>query len=175
MSLDKGKMPKIDASPYRFAVVASRFNKTLVDALVRDAVATLHNAGVDAENIRLIRVPGAAELPHVCNLLAETDEYDAVIALGVVIAGETPHHEIIGYSTAHALQNVAVMTTVPMINGIIVANNKAQAEARTVGEIRRGVEFAEAAIEMAWQTSMLLDEVIEAQEARGADNKNIKD
>lgn len=57
MSLDKGKMPKIDASGYRYAIAASRFNKELVDALVRDAVGTLHRCGVDAENIRLVRVP----------------------------------------------------------------------------------------------------------------------
>lgn len=167
MSLDKGKMPKIAAAEYRFAVAASRFNKKLVDALVRDVIDTMHTHGVSAENVRLLRVPGAAELPHVCNMLASTDEYDAIIALGVVIAGETPHHEIIGYSTANALQAVAVQTTVPVINGIIVANNTEQAEARTVGEIKRGVEFAEAALEMAWQTAMLLDEVLDAQEAHG--------
>lgn len=83
-------MPKIDASGYRYAIAASRFNKELVDALVRDAVETLHGCGVNAENVRLVRVPGAAELPHVCNMLAQTEQYDAIIALGVVIRGETP-------------------------------------------------------------------------------------
>ena len=147
-------MPKIDASGYRYAIAASRFNKELVDALVRDAV---------AENVRLVRVPGAAELPHVCNMLAQTEQYDAIIALGVVIKGETPHHEIIAHSTAAALQNVALSTTVPMINGIIVANTREQAVARTKGEIARGREFAEAAMEMAWQTDLLLDELEEAE------------
>lgn len=168
MSLDKGTLPEFDASPYRFAIVAARFNKTLVDALVRDAISTLSHAGVDASNVRLVRVPGSAELPHVCNMLARTDDYDAIIALGVVIAGETPHHEIIGNSTANALQMTAMETTVPIINGIIVANNQAQAEARTLGKIRRGVEFAEAAMEMAWQASMLLDELIEAENMMNA-------
>lgn len=156
-------MPKIDASGYRYAIAASRFNKELVDALVRDAVETLHGCGVDAENVRLVRVPGAAELPHVCNMLAQTEQYDAIIALGVVIRGETPHHEIIAHSTAAALQNVALSTTVPMINGIIVANTREQAVARTKGEIARGGEFAEAAMEMAWQTDLLLDELEEAE------------
>lgn len=163
MSLDKGTLPEFDASPYHFAIVAARFNKTLVDALVRDAISTLSSSGVDAGNIRLVRVPGSAELPHACNMLARTDDYDAIIALGVVIAGETPHHEIIGSSTASALQFSSMETTVPVINGIIVANNLEQAEARTTGKIRRGVEFAEAAMEMAWQTSMLLDELIDAE------------
>ena len=174
MSLDKGTMPEISAGDYRFAIVASRFNRKLVDALVRDVIDTLHGSGVSSENVRLLRVPGAAELPHVCNMLASTDEYDAIIALGVVIAGETPHHEIIGFSTANALQAVAVATTVPIINGIIVANNRGQAEARTIGDIRRGVEFAGAALEMAWQTALLLDEVLDAQDARESDEKKGK-
>jgi len=166
MSLDKGKMPSIDVSQYRFAIVASRFNKKLVDALVRDAVETLHKKGVDSENIRLLRVPGAAEIPHVSSMLAETDEYDAVIGLGVVIKGETPHHEIIAHSTAIAMQQIAVATTVPMINGIIVANTQEQAEARTTGSMSRGAEFAECAMEMAHQASILLDEVLDAQQKR---------
>ena len=164
MCLDQGNIPEIEAGGYRFAIVASRYNKALVDALVRDAISTFSAAGVDAENIRLVRVPGSSEIPHVCNMLAQTNEYDAVVALGVVVAGETPHHEIIAHSTAHALQSVALDTTVPVINGIVVANNRQQAEARTIGKIRRGVEFAEAAIEMAWQASILLDELIESEE-----------
>ncbi len=166
MSNDKGKMPSIDASQYRFAIVASRFNKKYVDALLRDAVKTLNAHGVDAENIRLVRVPGAGEIPHVCNMLAETDEYDAVIALGVVIAGDTPHHEIIAHSTAVALQQIAIATTVPMINGIVVTNNEEQAKERTVGKIARGTEFAECAMEMAWHAAILLDEVLDADEKR---------
>ena len=164
MSLDKGTMPsEIDPTPYRYAIAASRFNKELVDALVRDVIDTLHASGVDAENIRLVRVPGAAELPHVCALMAETQQWDAIIALGVVVRGETPHHEIIAHSTANALQSTAIATSVPMINGIIVTNTREQAEARTRGEIRRGKEFAEAAMEMAWQTAILLDELEEAE------------
>ena len=121
MSLDKGKMPKkIDVSQYRYAIVASRFNKKYVDALVKDAVKTFNEHGVDSKNIKLVRVPGAGEVPHVCNMLAETCQYDAVIALGVVIAGDTPHHLIIAHSTANALQQIAVSTTVPMINGLHV-------------------------------------------------------
>ncbi len=169
MSLNKGKMPKIDASQYRFAIVASRFNKKYVDALVKDAVKTLNEHGVSAENIRLVRVPGAGEIPHVCNMLAETDEYDAVIALGVVVAGDTPHHLVIAHSTATALQQIAIVTTVPMINGIIVTENEEQAKARTVGDIARGAEFAECAMEMAWHAAILLDEVLDAEDKREGD------
>ncbi len=158
-------MPKIDASGYSFAIAASRFNKKLVDGLLRDVLETLNKHGVDAEKIRLVRVPGASELPYACDSLALIGEYDAVIALGVVVAGETPHHEIIGYSTAFALQQSAARTGIPMINGIIVANTREQAEARTIGKIARGKEFAEAAMEMAWQGGMLSDEIEEAENA----------
>jgi 6,7-dimethyl-8-ribityllumazine synthase len=82
-------------------------------------------------------------------MLAMTGEYDAVIGLGVVIAGETPHHEIIATSTASALQSSALRSEVPMINGIIVTLDRAQAEARCTGLMDRGPEFARAALEMA--------------------------
>ena len=149
MSLDKGEMPEINVAGLKFAIAASRFNKELVDALVSDAVSTMLSKGVAQEDIKIVRVPGAAELPYTCEMLAKTSNVDAVVALGVVIAGETPHHEIIANSTANALQQSASRTTVPMINGIIVTNNSQQAVARTTGDIKRGIEFAEAAMEMA--------------------------
>lgn len=150
MSLDRGNMPNIDAAGFKIAIAASRFNKGLVDALLKDAVKAMVARGVNEADIKVARVPGAAELPFACNLLAKSGGFDAVAALGVVVAGDTPHHEIIAHSTAIALQLAARKTGVPMINGIIVANNRAQAEARTIGEIARGAEFAEAAIEMAF-------------------------
>ncbi len=164
MSLDRGAMPDFDASGYNIAIVAARFNLELVDAMLSDAVERIRKAGIPASAIRIERVPGSGELPHVCNMLAETNKYDAIIALGVVIKGDTPHHDIIGRSTAQALQSVSLATTVPVINGIIVANTRKQAEERTVGKIARGVEFAEAALEMAWKTSLLLDELEEENE-----------
>ncbi|MBO7521489.1 MAG: 6,7-dimethyl-8-ribityllumazine synthase [Opitutales bacterium] len=158
MSLDRGSKPKFDASCYRFGIVAARFNEELTDALLNDALATIFCAGVPSENVRVMRVPGSGELPHTCNLLASSGDFDAVIALGVVIAGETPHHMIIGNSTAFALQEVALDCQVPVINGIVVAETRAQAEERTIGSIKRGVEFAEAALEMAWLTDSFLAE-----------------
>lgn len=153
MSLDKGQMPEIDAKPLRFAVCASRFNQKLVDALLKDCLKTLRASGVSKKNITVWRVPGAAELPYMCNMLVQTGNYDAAIALGVVVAGETPHHMIIGSSTAGALQAIAASTMIPTINGIIVANTLEQARVRTVGKIARGREFAEAAIEMAYYST----------------------
>lgn len=160
MSLDKPKSKKLDASDYSFAIAASRFNQKLVDALLKDVRKTLAECGAKDSNIRVLRVPGAAELPFAASRLALLG-YDAVICLGVVIAGETPHHLIIAHSTADALQRIAVENGIPIINGIVVTNDKAQAEARTIGKIRRGVEFADSAIEMAVQSAALYDEIEE--------------
>ncbi len=155
MSLDKGQMPDLDVSDLKIAVAASRFNKNLVDALLNDGVKCMVAKGIKAENICAVRVPGAAELPFICEMLASSGKFDAVMALGVVIAGETPHHEIIANSTATALQTIAVDTKTPMINGIVVTNNEKQAQDRTIGSIARGAEFAEAAMEMGFHNKNL--------------------
>ncbi len=149
MSLDRGIAQNLNAAGCKFAIAASRFNGELVDALLKDATATLERLGAKAEDIAAVRVPGAGELPFTCEMLAKSGKFDAVIALGVVVAGETPHHEIIAHSTANALQAAASRTCTPMIDGIVVTNNRAQAQERTTGSIRRGVEFGEAAVEMA--------------------------
>jgi len=90
-------------------------------------------------------------------MLAQTDEYDCVIALGVVLAGETNHHEHIAHATGIALQGIGIQSEVPVINGIIIANSREQAEARVFGEMDRGAEFAQAALEMAWHRVQLCD------------------
>jgi 6,7-dimethyl-8-ribityllumazine synthase len=82
-----------------------------------------------------LRVPGLGELPYVANMTASSGEVDCVIALGVVIAGDTPHHEIIAQSTAHALQDIAIRSEVPVINGIIVTNNLTS-EPNNVAQVR---------------------------------------
>ena len=153
MSLDKGQMPNLNVTGLKIAIVASRFNKSLVDALLTDAVKTLLSHGISDADITVMRVPGAAELPFMCGSLAKTGKFDTAMALGVVIAGETPHHEIIANSTAIEMQRLASETGVPMINGIIVTNNLEQAQNRTIGNIARGAEFAEAAMEMAFHSS----------------------
>lgn len=150
MSLDRGQMPGINVKGLRVAVAASRFNKELVDALLCDAVRTMTDRGIAPEDIEVVRVPGAAEIPFACKTMIEGGKFDAAVGLGVVVAGDTPHHMIIAHSTAIALQAAAAETGVPTINGIIVANNREQAQARTVGAIARGAEFAEAAMEMAF-------------------------
>lgn len=149
MSLDAPAPMSLSAADQRFGIVAARFNGKLVDALVERAKATLAAAGVPAESIETIRVPGSHEVPWGAQQFAASGRFDAVIALGVLIAGDTNHHEMVGDAVAHALMRVSLDTRVPVINGVIVVNNQAQAEARTTGPIDRGSEFASAALEMA--------------------------
>lgn len=147
MSLDIPSVQKIDGSDLRIAVLASRYNEILVDSLVRHACIVLEQSGTDAPVIE--RVPGAAELPFAAATLAKRGHFDAIICIGAVIAGDTSHHEIIGESTAAALLNVSISQEVPVINGILVVNTRAQGEARAGESINRGKEFAQAALEMA--------------------------
>ncbi len=156
MSLDIPSIQEIDGSGLRIAIIASRYNEALVDSLVQHASATLTAAGAEPPLIE--RVPGAAELPFAASTLASHSPFDAIIVIGVVIAGDTNHHEIIGDSTASALLNISIDQKVPVINGILVVNNLAQAEARAGDTINRGKEFAQAALEMAqftqkWKTT----------------------
>jgi 6,7-dimethyl-8-ribityllumazine synthase len=88
-------------------------------------------------------------VPWAAQMLARSGRFDCVVALGVLIAGDTNHHDMVGQSVSHALQRVAIETQVPVINGVIVVNSTAQARVRCVGRINRGAEFAEAALAMA--------------------------
>ena len=132
-----------------FAIVAARFNYRLVDPLLRSVQQNLERSGVGEEDIEVLRVPGSHELPYAVKALAESDRFDCLIAIGVVIAGETQHHAIIGKNVSAALIAIAGETAVPVINGLIVADNLEQARARCCGEIDRAREFALAAVDMA--------------------------
>jgi len=147
MSLDTPKPSTVNGEGMRFAIIAARYNQALVDSLVQHASDTITAAGAPAPDIE--RVPGSAELPIAASLLAEADDYDAIIVIGVVIAGDTNHHNIIGDSTAVVLQQLAIEVNIPIINGILVVNTQQQAEARAGDQINRGKEFAQAALEMA--------------------------
>lgn len=149
MSLSAPSAKAISGAKFRVGIVAARFNETLVDGLLARVVESLGSAEVRAENIAVVRVPGSHEIPWAAQAFAAGGECDCVITLGVLIAGETNHHEMVGQSVSHALQRVAIESGIPVINGVIVANTTAQAKARCVGKINRGREFALAALEMA--------------------------
>jgi 6,7-dimethyl-8-ribityllumazine synthase len=156
MSLDTPSHLEFNGSGLRFAIIAARFNEALVDSLLEHARQTLTAAGAATPVIE--RVPGSAELPYAASAVIEHSDFDAVIVIGVVIAGDTNHHNLIGDSTAVALQELSIRKQVPVINGILVVNNLAQAEARCGTAINRGKEFALSALEMAllknkWKTT----------------------
>lgn len=148
MSLAAPSKVVVDGSAFRVGIVAARFNADLVDALLARVLANLRAAGVREKAIALVRVPGSHEVPWAAGELARSRR-DVVIGLGVLIGGDTSHHEMVGQSVSHALQGVALATRTPVINGVIVTNTRAQAEARCRGKIDRGAEFAAAALEMA--------------------------
>ncbi|HRI82292.1 MAG TPA: 6,7-dimethyl-8-ribityllumazine synthase [Opitutaceae bacterium] len=149
MSLDAPNSPVVDGARFSFGVAAARFNAALVDGLLASFRATLERHGVASARIEVVRVPGSHELPYAIQRLADTGEHDCLVALGVLIGGDTNHHEMVGASVSAAFQDITIQSRLPVINGVIVADTRPQAEARCTGPINRGAEFAQAALEMA--------------------------
>lgn len=149
MSLAAPKTQAINGTAFRIAVVAARYNEDLATGLLDRVVAALQAAGVKQKNLTVVRVPGSHEVPVAAALAAKKIRADCVIGLGVLIGGDTRHHEMVGQSVSQALQTLSLASGIPMINGVIVADTIEQARARCVGRINRGAEFAQAAIEMA--------------------------
>lgn len=149
MSLAAPTPPVVTPGAFQFAIVASRFNPVLVDGLLERTAAALRRLAPTARVLEIVRVPGSHEIPWAVRRLAGRPRIDCVIGLGVLIAGETNHHEMVGNSVSAAFQLIAIETGIPVINGVIVANTAAQARARCIGKINRGAEFAHAALEMA--------------------------
>ena len=147
MSLASPRAAVRNGAAFKIGIAAARFNEALADSLLARVLATLRAAGVKEKNLTVVRVPGSHEVPWAVNQLAAGR--DCVIALGVLIGGDTNHHEMVGQSVSQALQGIAVATGVPAINGVIVTDTLAQARARCAGKINRGAEFAQAALEMA--------------------------
>jgi 6,7-dimethyl-8-ribityllumazine synthase len=149
MSLSTPEPIALKGAKFSFGVVAARYNPALVEALLQMVLARLAAAGVKERRIEVVRVPGSHEVPVAAQWLAQGGKRDCVIALGVLIGGDTNHHEMVGQSVSHALQQAALATRTPVINGVIVADTLKQAQARCLGPINRGAEFARAALEMA--------------------------
>jgi len=148
MSQSSPSSRSIDGAKFRIGIVAARFNEDLVSALLDRLAEGLGAAGVKPKNVALLRVPGSHEVPWAAGRLA-VRRFDCIVALGVLIGGDTNHHEMVGQSVSHALQRVALDSGIPVINGVLVTNTLAQARARCTGRINRGAEFAHAALEMA--------------------------
>ena len=134
----------------RFAVVVSKYNDFVTDRLQAGALAALAAAGVAAGDITVVRVPGAFEIPLAAQHAAESARFDAVVCLGCLIRGETPHFEYISSAVSQGLTMAAAATGVPMAFGVLTTNSVEEALARAgEGTGNKGHEAAIAAIEMA--------------------------
>jgi 6,7-dimethyl-8-ribityllumazine synthase len=149
---DAGKpaAPLPSAAGYRFALIVSRFNEPVTRALRDGAHAALLEAGAAGADVEELEVPGAFELPQAARCAAETARFDAIVCLGCVIRGETPHFEYISSAVAHGIMAASCGTGVPIAFGVLTTDTQAQAEARAVGgPDNKGREAAGAAVEMA--------------------------
>jgi 6,7-dimethyl-8-ribityllumazine synthase len=134
---------------FTVGVAAARFNPMYVEALLRQVHDCLRARGVRERRILLVRVPGSNELPSAVQLLCRRHRPAVCIALGVIIRGETLHYELVAGASSQGLMQAALAARTPVINGVIVAENARQAAARCGGPLRKGEEFAQAALEMA--------------------------
>ena len=133
----------------RFAIVASRWNLRIVDALIDGAQRALSEHGVDMAAVDLVRVPGAWEIPVAAAILARGGKHAAILALGCVVRGDTRHYEHVADNCAQGLMRVALDHGVPVLNGVLAVELYADAEARAGGTRgNKGEEVALAAIEM---------------------------
>ena len=130
----------------RVGIVLSRFNHEVGEGLLGGALRALREAGVDDSLVTVVSVPGALEAPLVLQRMAQTGDYDALVALGAVIRGETYHFEIVAHESAAGVSSVALEFGIPIGNGILTCENDAQALARMD---QKGYEAVQAALEIA--------------------------
>jgi 6,7-dimethyl-8-ribityllumazine synthase len=133
----------------RFAIVAARFNAAITDALLEGAVATLAEHGVPNDHVSIVQVPGAFEIPITAKRLAASGRFEAIITLGAVVRGDTPHFEYVAGECARGISRVALQENVPVIFGVLTTDTDEQAQARAGGkEGNKGCEAAIAGLEM---------------------------
>src|SRR5262245_4649008 len=138
--------PELNGAGLRVGIVVSRFNQQIGDKLVAACCSELARHGVREGDVRVITVPGALEIPLALQKLANTGKYDALIALGAVIRGETYHFEVVANESASGITSVALDSGVPVANGVLTTDDEKQALARVP---QKGADCARVAIEMA--------------------------
>jgi 6,7-dimethyl-8-ribityllumazine synthase len=140
----------LSAKGFRFAIVASRWNDSLVTRLIEGAQRALAECSVDQDAVQIFRVPGSFEIPLCAQKAAESGKFNAVICLGVIIRGDTPHFEYIANETARGIGEAGLKTGVPLLFGVITADNIEQANERAgAGQDNKGFEAATAAVALA--------------------------
>lgn len=148
MSLEAPPFSPIEPGNFRLGVVAAKFNQGLVDSLLARVVEVIEENGKPMELV-IERVPGSNEIPAALNFLLENKSFSCLLGLGVVIKGSTSHHNLVAESAANAIQSLIIKHNTPIINGIIVTDDRKTAEERISGSIDRGREFAQSVLQMA--------------------------
>lgn len=138
--------PDLDGAGLRIGIVMSRFNQDIGEGLLSSCTAALAKGGVSAADILIVSVPGALEVPIALQKMANSGRFDALVALGAVIRGDTYHFEVVANESASGITSVVLDTGVPIANGILTTDDEDQALARMS---QKGSESALAAIEMA--------------------------
>ncbi len=147
-------VPELAGADLRVGIVQSRFNEPVCLALRKACVTELLSLGVRAEDVLIATVPGALEIPFALQKMAEADQFDALVALGAVIRGETYHFELVANESAKGISDVALGFGIPVANGVLTTEDDAQAEVRAED---KGRDAARAAVEMANLASRLED------------------
>ena len=136
-------------NPFSIAIVASRFNEPMTTALKEGALARLSELGFPAAMIQVVEVPGAVEIPLIAQVIAKSKTVEAILALGVVIRGETSHYEAVCYQVSQGCQRVALDHEIPVVFEVLMAENDAQVWDRLGGlHGHKGVEAVDCAVEM---------------------------
>jgi 6,7-dimethyl-8-ribityllumazine synthase len=146
LDADKGQVGQLNGKALSIGIVQARFNASITNALATACIAELQLHGVDLANIHHVSVPGALEVPVALQAMAETEKYDALIALGCIIRGETYHFELVANESGAAVTRLALDYQIPIANAILTTENVTQAEAR---QVEKGRDAARVAIEMA--------------------------
>ena len=128
----------------KIGIAVSQYNSEITSKLLESCQKELMKRGVSIKNIKTVKVPGAFELPYICQKLAKSKKYHAVIALGAIIQGETPHFDFIAFASSHGIMEVGLKYEIPVVFGVLTTKNLSQAKARIKGGKQgdKGVEAA---------------------------------
>ena len=143
---NQGEAGRLDGKGLAVAIVQARFNAEITDALAQSCLAELAALGLADDRVEHFRVPGALEVPVLLKALAESGDYDALIAVGCIIRGETYHFELVANESGAGVTRVSLDHQIPIANAILTVENLAQAQARAVD---KGRDAARVAVEMA--------------------------
>lgn len=153
--------PNLNGDGLRLGIVQSRFNEPVCNGLVDACVEELERVGVVGEDVLLVTVPGALEIPLALQKLAESGQFDALIALGAVIRGETYHFELVSNESASGISRIALDFAIPVVNAVLTTENDEQAVARMA---EKGRDAARVAVEMA-NLAAALEQLVEDDES----------